>query len=136
MDLEDGELYLIEGRQLKELFSCVLCKTKLKNGCTLLCQENVRLLESDETRHGLVEKLRISCVKNPTTHSTDGTSTSTRTSVEGYGWSQYKINVRFILAILLLGLRFAGVRMFAAFMFNAFSFLHTLYCGKYGADPV
>ena len=30
MELEDDELYLIEGRQLEELFNCVLCKTKLK----------------------------------------------------------------------------------------------------------
>ena len=32
MDLEDAELYIVEGRQLKELFNCVLCKTKLKKG--------------------------------------------------------------------------------------------------------
>ena len=109
MELEDDELYLIEGRQLKELFNCVLCKTKLKKGCTLLCQENVRLLESDAAQHRLVKTLRIECVKNPTTHNIEGISTSTRTSVEGFCWSQYKINVRFSLVILLLELRFEGI---------------------------
>ena len=58
MDLEDDELYIIEGRQLKELFNCVLCKTKLKKGSTLLCQENVRLSDKDGFRPGLVKTLR------------------------------------------------------------------------------
>ena len=101
MDFEDDEVYLFEERQLKELFSCVLCKTKLKKGITLLCQENVRLLDSDGTRHGLVKKLRIECVKNPTIHRIDGILNSTRTLVEGFPWSQYKINVRFIITYTL-----------------------------------
>ena len=71
MDLEDDELYLFEGRQLKELFNCVLCKTKLKRGSTLLCQENVRLSDSNGFRPGLVKSLRIECVKNPATHCID-----------------------------------------------------------------
>ena len=126
MNTEDDELYSIEGRQLKQLFNCLLCETKLKKGCTLLCQENVRLLDSDATQHGLVKKLCIECVKNPKTHAVEGISTSTRTSVQGFRWSQYKINVRFMLASLLLGLRFTGVKMFAAFMFNT-EFLRAIY---------